>query len=413
MGFTKLFLESSLFAIKSLATNKLRTTLSLLGVLIGIFVIILILAAVNSLKRELNERISSLGDNVVFVHKWPWEGGFDYPWWKYWQRPQPSLKEMEQLKNELYLSDAVSFRVVSNRTVHFRNNNVPSAEINGIWLDYNKVHAIEIGSGRYFTESEIRNGKPVAVLGYELAQGLFGPIPPLNQQVKIGGRRFTVIGVLAKEGESLFGTDSDTKVYISYTAIRGMVDMNNWRTHKEIVVKARDGVSNAELREELTGLMRSIRKLRPSEENDFSLNETSIIAKQTGGMFVVLDIIGVIIGMLAVLVGAFGISNIMFVSVKERTSIIGIQKALGAKKSFILLQFLAESLLLSVVGGLIGILLVSLAGYVVSTLTIFNLYLSTGNIVLALLISSVIGIASGMAPAYSAAKMDPVEAIRQ
>jgi putative ABC transport system permease protein len=216
-----------------------------------------------------------------------------------------------------------------------------------------KTSTIEIGSGRYFTETEIRAGRNVAILGSDIAKGLFDNEDPIGKNIKIKGRNFEVVGILQKEGESLLGTGADERIYVPFAAIRSLVDLNNWRVHKEIIVKARPGITNAELKDELTGIMRSIRKLKPAEEDNFSLNEASILAKETAGITDILNVVGWVIGLLAIFVGGFGISNIMFVSVKERTNLIGIQKALGARKSFILLQFLVESLVLSLIGGLL------------------------------------------------------------
>jgi putative ABC transport system permease protein len=405
-------LESILFAFHSLVANRLRTLLSLMGVVIGIFVIILILAAVDSLKKDVNESISSLGDDVVFIHKWSWEGGMDYPWWKYMLRPQPTVEEMEQVIKQSELTEAASYRTVANRPIKYKNNNIPSAEINGVGDYFEQVQSIEVSKGRFFSENEIRSGRNVAVLGHDIYDGLFGLEDVIGKNIKIAGKNFEVIGMLKKEGESLIGSGTDERVYIPYIAIRPIADMNNWRVHKEILVKKKENTTNAELKDELTGIMRSLRKLKPGEENDFSLNEASILAKETANITSILNIVGWVIGLLAIFVGGFGISNIMFVSVKERTNLIGIQKALGARKSFILLQFLVESLVLSLIGGLLGLFLVFISSLVVQSISSFNLVLSFSNIMTGIVISGIVGLISGIVPAYSAAQLDPVEAIR-
>lgn len=412
MLFLRLIWESVSFAIGSLVANKLRTLLSLLGVVIGIFVIILILASVDSLKKDVNESISSLGDDVVYVHKWPWEGGFDYPWWKYLLRPQAEYDEVAELIKRSQLAESVSYRVVVNRTIKYQNNSVQNVEINGIAENYHLTTNIDIDDGRFFTDNEIRSGKNIAILGHTISSGLFEDDNSIGKSIKIQGKKFEVVGSLEKEGESLIGTGADSKVYIPYPAIRTLADLNNWRVHKELVVKARPGISNSQLKDELTGIMRSIRKLKPGEEDNFSLNEASILAKEMGGITSILNIVGWVIGLLAILVGGFGISNIMFVSVKERTNLIGIQKALGARKSFILLQFLVEALVLSLIGGLLGLLLVFLTSLLVQSISTFNLALSIQNVVIGVFISAVVGLFSGLMPAYSASQLDPVEAMR-
>lgn len=412
MLFLRLIWESVSFAIGSLVANKLRTLLSLLGVVIGIFVIILILASVDSLKKDVNDSISSLGDDVVYVHKWPWEGGFDYPWWKYLLRPQAEYDEVAELIKRSQLAESVSYRVVVNRTIKYQNNSVQNVEINGIAENYHLTTNIDIDDGRFFTDNEIRSGKNIAILGHTISSGLFEDDNSIGKSIKIQGKKFEVVGSLEKEGESLIGTGADSKVYIPYPAIRTLADLNNWRVHKELVVKARPGISNSQLKDELTGIMRSIRKLKPGEEDNFSLNEASILAKEMGGITSILNIVGWVIGLLAILVGGFGISNIMFVSVKERTNLIGIQKALGARKSFILLQFLVEALVLSLIGGLLGLLLVFLTSLLVQSISTFNLALSIQNVVIGVFISAVVGLFSGLMPAYSASQLDPVEAMR-
>lgn len=412
MLFLRLIWESVSFAIGSLVANKLRTLLSLLGVVIGIFVIILILASVDSLKKDVNDSISSLGDDVVYVHKWPWEGGFDYPWWKYLLRPQAEYDEVAELIKRSQLAESVSYRVVVNRTIKYQNNSVQNVEINGIAENYHLTTNIDIDDGRFFTDNEIRSGKNIAILGHTISSGLFEDDNSIGKSIKIQGKKFEVVGSLEKEGESLIGTGADSKVYIPYPAIRTLADLNNWRVHKELVVKARPGISNSQLKDELTGIMRSIRKLKPGEEDNFSLNEASILAKEMGGITSILNIVGWVIGLLAILVGGFGISNIMFVSVKERTNLIGIQKALGARKSFILLQFLVEALVLSLIGGLLGLLLVFFTSLLVQSISTFNLALSIQNVVIGVFISAVVGLFSGLMPAYSASQLDPVEAMR-
>ena len=408
----KIISESALIAWHSLIANKLRTFLSLLGIVIGIFVIIIILTAVDSLKKDVNDSLNSLGPNVVYVHKWPWEGGWDYPWWKYFLRPQPSVSEAELLVKRSELAEAISYSVDFQRPIKFRDNFVSSAPITGVWLNYEKVQEINLRSGRYFTDNELRNGRNVVIIGYNIATNLFGNQDPIGSNIKIKGENFNVVGVLERAGEGLFSSGQDETVYVPYFAAREMVDLNNWNVQQEILVKPRAGITSSELKDELVGLMRSIRKLKPAEDSNFSLNEASMIKKQTASITGVLNIIGLFIGFLALLVGVFGIANIMFVSVKERTNIIGIQKALGAKRSFILIQFLTEAMILTLLGGIFGLVLVYLTTLGVQSVSTFNMSLSIGNIIVAFFISCFAGLFSGIIPAYIASRLDPVEAIR-
>ncbi len=386
--------------------------LSLLGIVIGIFVIIIILTAVDSLKKDVNDSLNSLGPNVVYVHKWPWEGGFDYPWWKYFLRPQPSVSEAELLIKRSELAEAVSYSVDFQRPLKFRDNYVSNANITGVWLNYEKVQEIDLQRGRYFTDSELRNGRNVVIIGNNIALNLFGNQDPLGSNIKIKGENFNVVGVLERAGEGLFSGGQDETVYVPYFAAREMVDLNNWNVQQEILVKPKTGITSLELKDELTGLMRSIRKQKPTEDNNFALNEASMIKKQTASITGILNIIGLVIGFLALLVGIFGIANIMFVSVKERTNIIGIQKALGAKRAFILIQFLTEAMILTLLGGIFGLVLVYFTTLLVQSVSTFNMALSFGNVIVALFISCFAGLVSGIIPAYIASRLDPVEAIR-
>ncbi len=408
----KIIKESTLFAWGSLVSNKLRTSLSLLGAVIGFFVIILVLAAVDSLKRNIYESIDSIGPNVVYVHKWSWEGGFDYPWWKYFLRPQPSVDEAELLIKRSYLAESVTCAVDFSRPIKHRDNFLSNASIKGVWLNYEKVNEFNLSTGRYFTDGEIRSGNTVAIIGHNIAQNLFPGQNPIGSILKIKGKNFEVIGVVEKAGEGLFGSGKDETVYLPYFATNGMVDLNNFNVQQEIAIKPLKNVSSQQIKDELTGLMRSIRKLKPSEEDNFSLNEASMAKKQLSGILVMMQIVGWVIGFLAMMVGIFGVANIMFVSVKERTNLIGIQKALGAKRIFILVQFLIESIILSGAGCILGVILVNIIAAIVRHFTTFDLRLSVSNVVLSLTISAISGILAGIIPAYSASRLDPVEAIR-
>jgi len=411
MILLKLIHESFLFAISSLVVNKVRTILSLLGITIGIFSIIAVFTVFDNLEDSIKSEINSLGNDVLFIQKWPWAmGGKDYPWWKYLQRPEPRMRELSQIIKRSNTVDKATFMFGVSRNVYYRKNVVESTQVMAVSQDYIKVMPMEIGEGRYFTDQESHSGRNVAILGYDIANSLFGTTDVVGKRVKIFGRRLNVIGVIKRKGSDVFGNSPDKIVYVPAAFARGLVDYRH--IGSTIIVKAKSGVGVDEMKDELIGIMRSIRKLKPAADDDFAINQTDIISKGFDQLFAVIGMVGWIIGGFSLLVGGFGIANIMFVSVKERTNQIGIQKALGAKKYFILLQFLFEAVFLSLMGGVVGLLLVMMLSWIVSGAFDFPMSLSMKNIVLGLSVSAIIGFISGFIPSWSASRLDPVEAMR-
>jgi len=413
MLFFRLLSESVLMAMHALVANKLRTSLSLLGITIGIFAIIVVFTAVDSLEMNVRESVETLGDDVIFIQKWPWGGGeTEYKWWDYIKRPSPTLKELAELQKRTKSAEASAFTVGGNRTLQYKNNSVENATINAVSYNYDKIVSFEMALGRYFSEAEAASGRNKVIIGAAIAANLFGPINPMGKSIKFLGRSFAVSGVIKKEGESVVGESHDTQVIIPVNSIRKLLDIHSRQLEPMIMVKAKDGVSNAQLKDELQGIMRSIRKLKPLAPDDFSMNETSIISGRLDVIFDVMSMAGLLIGGFSILVGGFGIANIMFVSVKERTSIIGIQKSLGAKNYFILLQFLFESIILCLIGGSVGLLIVYGMTLGAASFIDMKFFLTFTNIGIGLGASVVIGIISGLVPAFTASRMDPVEAIR-
>lgn len=411
MLFLKLIKESLFFATGSLATNRVRSLLSLAGITIGIFAIISVLTVVDSLERKIRTSIESLGSNVIYIQKWPWEFGSDYPWWKYMQRPESSLPEYEEVKRRSESASAVAFFLSTNKPVQYESFSADNAGIVMASHEYEEIRSFEISRGRYFSPPESMNGSARAIIGCDIAKTLFGYKNPVGKIIKVGGYKLTVTGVFKKEGKDMFENSTDNVVVIPVNFARNIIDIRNERLEPMIMVKARDGVNIDELTEELRVIMRSVRRLKPVEEDNFSLNRASLISKGFDEVFKVLNLAGFVIGGFSILVGGFGIANIMFVSVKERTRIIGIQKALGAKRYFILLQFLYESIILSLIGGIVGIALIYTGTLAVNYFMDFDISLSPGNVITGISISVIIGIFSGYAPAYAAAKLDPVKAI--
>jgi putative ABC transport system permease protein len=398
--------------MNALRVNKLRTILSLLGITIGIFAIISVFTIFDSMENEIRSSIQSLGNDVLFVQKWPWSFGSDYPWWKYMNRPLPKMDDMDDIKRKSSGAEAVAFMANSTRTVEHLNNSIQGIAILGVSQDYDKCMAVDIADGRYFSDMESNGGKNVVIIGSFIAENLYPNTDPVGKDIKLFGRKIMIIGVLKKEGDNMFGDNSDKSAMIPVNFMRNFVDIRSENANPFIVVKAKKGVSNDELKDELTGILRSDHRLKPLAEDDFSINETSLLTQGFESLFSVIAVVGWVIGGFSILVGGFGIANIMFVSVKERTSIIGIQKSLGAKRYFILFEFLFEAVILSLIGGIVGLLIVFLGTQIVSAISDLHFKLGIGNIMLGIITSGIIGIIAGFVPAWAAARLNPVDAIR-
>ena len=415
MIIIRLVWESLIMAIQSVTVNRLRAMLSLLGITIGIFAIIAVFTIVDSLESNIRESVNSLGSDIIYVEKWPWgppEGENEYPWWKYMNRPLASFDEYEYLKDHAKGARNVCFMSYAGRRIEYENNNIDGAGVVGVTEEFKDIRSFELQQGRYFSPMEDRAGRNVTVIGYTIAKDLFKGIDPIGKYIEIFGRKVLVIGVVEKEGTGTFsGQILDDVAILPLDFFKGFIDIRREFANPQIWVQAKRSVGVEELTFEITQMLRSYRRVQPAEENNFSLNQTSMINNQLDQLFAVLKIAGGLIGIFSIIVGGFGIANIMFVSVKERTHIIGIQKALGAKQYFILLQFLFESVMLSIAGGVIGLLLVYIGASVISMSGDFRVTLTMDNIVLGIGISSAIGLISGIFPAWQGARMDPVVAI--
>ncbi|WP_206610927.1 ABC transporter permease [Mariniphaga sediminis] len=414
MLLIRLIFESFSFAYNALRANKLRTFLSLLGITIGIFAIISVFTVIDSLERYIRESLNALGSNMVYIQKWPWippEGETEYPWWKYLNRPVPTMEEAEEIMHRGASFQHAAFFYGFSRTVRYAGNQLDNATVMATTYDLFDVWNLNVSGGRYFSESEMHAGAPVALIGAEIADKLFPGMEPVGKFIKIQGFRFQIIGVYKRTGQDMFGTSMDNYIHISVIKSFYMVDVRNRDINQSICVKAKPNVSKGQFMSDVEGTMRSIRRLNPREENNFALNEVSLISSQFDQFFKVFNLAGWIIGGFSIVVGGFGIANIMFVSVKERTRIIGIQKSLGAKKYFILLEFIFEAVVLSVIGGIVGLALIFFGTLVVNYATEFTILLTAGNIIRGLLISSVIGFIAGLMPARAASRLNPVDAM--
>ncbi|MGI8637687.1 MAG: ABC transporter permease [Segetibacter sp.] len=400
-------------ALQELKNNKLRTFLSLFGITIGIFCIIGVLATVESLQTKVQGDLKSLGTNTIYIDKFSYGGhGPDFPWWKYVKRPNIKYQEMQAIKARTTLASAICFTIRSNGNLEYKDNVFTGISCYGVTEEYNEVLTVNIAYGRYVSELEFKQASPVILLGYTNAENLFGvPERAVGQEVKFQGKNLRVVGVIKKQGKSLIDAwQFDDCTILPYKLMAGMFIVDNSRP--TIMVKGGEKVSTVALLDELRGIMRSIHRLSPRQEDDFSLNDINMFTEQTNTIFGSINLGGWAIAGLSLIVGAFGVANIMFVTVRERTGQIGLKKAIGAKSSTILTEFLLESAFLCLLGGLIGLILVFILTKSLSAVMPFPINISASTLTLAISICLIVGVLAGIIPASIAAKMNPVVAIR-
>jgi putative ABC transport system permease protein len=415
----RILMEGAAQAWQQLVANKLRSFLSLLGVTIGIFCIIGVKSAVDSLEDNIRNSMSKLGNDVIYVEKFSWAEDPGDNWWKWMRRPNFSYTEYEALEERLNKAESIGFwQFLAAKTVKWKSSSVDQSFFLGITEDCKDLFHLEFeGDGRYFSSVEYQSGTDVCILGYSVAEGLFGDaIDPLDKSINVGGRKLRVVGVLKKSGNDILKPfNFDQCVLVGYNlARRGFgVRSKGQFERTSLMVKAQEGVDLEDMKDEIIMVLRSERRLKPSEENNFAMNTLSILSGLFDSVFSTLNVAGFIIGIFALIVGMFSVANIMFVSVRERTNLIGIKMALGAKRWFILLEILFEAVVLCVVGGLLGLLFIWLITELISRAIDFDIHLSLGNMMVGIFTSIIVGVLSGLIPASQASRMDPVEAIRK
>jgi putative ABC transport system permease protein len=397
--------------MQELRVNKLRTSLSLIGISFGIFCIIGVLATVNSLEMNIQNQIKSLGSNTIYIDKWDYNGGPDYPWWKFVNRPEPKFEEVNFIKERSQLTSNVAFEIDARVNLEYDNYALQGVSISGLTEEANDIQPLTMGFGRYISGNEFSSGSPVAIIGYTNAESLFGSaFLAIGKEIKIQDKKATIIGVIKKMGTTMIGQDYDQSIIVSYRFARQIVNEN--QSSPKIIVKGNENITSAALADELEGVMRSIRKLSPTQADNFTLNQISSFSDKVSSLFSNINLGGWAIGLLSLVVGAFGIANIMFVTVKERTPMIGLKKAIGAKRRSILSEFLLEAAIICIMGGMMGLILVFLLTLVLTNVFNFPVYISPSILTLAISICIGIGIMAGIIPAYIASRLDPVVAIR-
>jgi len=402
-------------SLQELNNNKLRSALSLIGIAFGIFCIIGVLTTVNSLENKVQTDIKQLGTNTIYIDKWQWGGDDqDYPWWKYVNRPSPKYEEVKFVKGKSSLAKHVCYFNSSGSNVSYENVQINNVGIYGVSEEFSEIQTIEIAYGRYLNESEFLRGNPVTVMGYQIAEELFGKAErALDKSVTFDGKKVKIVGIIKKQGQSFVGGfDYDHCLILAYRMYVSIYDVKSDQSQPLIMVNGHDNVPTKALIDELEGIMRQARRLSPKQEDNFALNDINLFSQQVSGFFGTVDLGGGIIAFLSLVVGAFGVANIMFVTVRERTSQIGLKKAIGAKRRTILLEFLLESAFLCIIGGFFGLLLVWILSLVLSSILPFPIIISATTIIVALALCILLGILSGIIPAFIAARMNPVVAIR-
>lgn len=410
--YLRLLKESFSFAMNALRNNKLRTLLSLLGVTIGIFSIIAVLAAVDSLDRKITKDLSSLDKNTIYLMKFSF-GPSEIPQWKREQFPNVEYDEYTYMKGAMTNTAQMGYQIFTKReSIKYDSKTVSDVNVVPVSHEFIDIQGLEFEKGRFYNESEANSGATVIVLGDEIAKQLFDNFDPIGKNVRLYGKRFMVIGVLKKEGAGLFGDSNDTTVFIPVNFVRQLYGDSNTTSTNVIILKPEKGIDMEAYKVEISQKLRSYRGLKSGEIDNFFINVFSGFTDFIDNIIGQMNVVGWIISGFSLLVGGFGIANIMFVSVKERTNLIGIQKSLGAKNRFILFQFLFEAIILSVIGGIIGLLLVWIISVVLTKVVDFEFVLGIGNVLLGTGLAALIGLISGILPAIAASKLDPVEAIR-
>lgn len=412
--YLRLLKESFAFAMNALRNNKLRTMLSLLGVTIGIFSIIAVLAAVDSLDQKIQNDLSTLDKNTIYLTSQSF-GPTDVPRWKREQFPNVTFEEYQYMKTAMKNVENSCFQYfTSSQNITFESRTSEAVNMVPVTAEFVDVQRMEFSEGRFFNDAESYSGKQVVVLGYDIAQNLFDGFNPIGKTVRMYGQKFTVIGVTKKKGSSGIdiGGGDDTSAFFPATFLRRIYGDNNPQVLPVIVIKPEKGTDIEALKSDIAQKLRNFRGVKQGDIDNFFINILSGLTDMIDGLLGSLRVGGIIISIFSFLVGGFGIANIMFVSVKERTNLIGIQKSLGAKNKFILFQFLFEAIILCLIGGAIGLLIVWLLAMLLTNILDFEFVLSFSNVLIGTSLSIIVGLISGILPAISASKLDPVEAIR-
>ena len=410
--YIEIIWSSLKMALQEFRSNKLRTFLSLLGITFGIFCIISVLSTINSMEAAVQHDIQSLGSKTIYVHKWDYSS--DGMWWKYIKRPVPKPEEMALLVKKVPAIEHAAYVLNTSGNMEYGDNILTNLNYNGVSEAFNEIQTIDVGYGRYLQQSDFDRGTNNIVIGYTLAEKLFiKPERAVGNVVRLKNDKVAVVvGIIKKQGQSLMNMyDFDNAIIMPYQFFKQMQKPEaTW--DPVIMVQGHPNANILELKDELDGAMRSIRKLSPTQEDNYALNDIESFSKFMHDIFGNISLGGWAITALSLIVGMFGVANIMFVTVRERTSQIGLKKAIGAKRGTIMMEFLLESAFLCIIGGMIGLIAVLILAQIFSAMFSFKVFVSGGTIAFAIGICVFVGVLAGIIPAFIAARMDPVVAIR-
>ena len=400
------FREGLAVSLRALRANKMRAVLTMTGIAFGIWAVTMMATTIEGVSRAFEKSTSAFGSKVVYIQRFAWASG-DEEWWKSRNRRNMKIEYADYIFQHATLVDAVAPAMSTFRDASFGSRTMTASFITGTTFQYQEASGTTIASGRFFSQEESDGGRPVCAIGANVAEALFPHIDPIDQVMKVGGYPYRVLAVFEKQGGMFGAFTSDNRIYIPIKSF-----MNQFGTHRDVTLNVRvsQKADLEDAKEELRGVMRKVRGLNAGDEDDFRINEQELLNRLFRSLTAIIASIGFFITLLSLFVGAIGIMNIMYVSVTERTREIGIRKAIGAKRRTILLQFLAESVIICMIGGLIGLVFAYPSSLLLNQVLPTSMPFSV--VFIALLVSAVVGIISGFLPAFKASKMDPVDALR-
>jgi putative ABC transport system permease protein len=398
--------ESIIISLNAIKSNKSRSFLATLGIVIGITTVTILQTAIEGINRAFEKSIASVGADVLYVQKFEWFGKED--WEVYRNRRDITWQDYEYFAENMQGAESVSPTVGNMAAITYKDFTGESTPVIGTTDEYQHTTGLNVAEGRFMTRRESEGGWPVCIIGYDIRESMFAGIDPIGKTMQIAGHNFRIIGTYDKMGSMLGLFSLDNRVIIPITKF---FKMFGTRRSLTINVKASSVDALEDTKEEVRAVMKRARHIPLGGKDDFGVNQQEAFKQTYESLTGLIKTIGTAITMLSLIVGSIGIANIMFVSVKERTREIGIRKAIGAKRSTIMFQFLTESVSICLLGGIIGLIIALPIGFLIDKF-LLPTAMPLWVVILALFISALAGIIAGFFPAWSASKLDPVDALR-